>query len=137
MIKENIFVDLLKDNRTIIKAEMAVYEESPYNEANVLIEIRYNKKTISKESEYFFSALQDVRKELEQENIIILCNGAARNVYPSPMQMSFGGSKAYILRRGCPTRLVDVVDIFERNDALIFTSVEEQSKYYDDWLRSI
>lgn len=86
----------------------------------------------------FFSALQVLRGELEKKDIQLECNGAAKNVYPSPMQMSMGsGRKAYKLCMGQQAKISDVVDIFDYEEGLDFVYMEDQSKYYAEWLKSV
>ena len=132
---EVVSIDLLKNDTETLKAELRIYEEDPHNRDNVLLEISFKTKIISKSAEDFFSALQEIRKELEKEKILLLCNGSAENVYPSPMQRN--GSKAYILESGCPAKLSNVVDIFDRLDSLIPVSVEAQENFYAKWLKSL
>ncbi len=104
----------------------------------VLIELTFSGRKFSSKSENFFSALQALREELERKNIQILCNGAAKNIYPSPMQMSMGsGRKAYKLSIGQQAKNSDVVDIFDYDEELDFVNLDEQSKYYSECLKSI
>ena len=86
----------------------------------------------------YVEALQQMREKLERDHIQILCNGAALDIYPSPMALSMGyGEKAYKLYLGKPTRMKDLVDIFEYGASLEFCTVEEQNNYYDFWIRSL
>lgn len=79
--------------------------------------------------------MTDVRKNLETLNIQICCNGAARNVYPSNMQRSMGsGRVAYKLYSGERAKLEDVVDIFDCDDRLEFVTVDEQERFYKNWV---
>lgn len=118
--------------------ELFLYEEAPDDEDMVLIETTINGHKLSYKSENFFIALQALRKELESKNIQIICNGAAKNIYPSPMQMSMGsGRKAYKLSMGQQAKNSDVVDIFDCDEELYFVNLDEQSKYYSEWLRSV
>lgn len=131
-------VKLISDTKCSILADLILYEESPTNEDMVLIEIIIDGQKIIVEREDFFTALQDLRKELKKRSIQIACNGAARNVYPSPMQISMGsGRMAYRLNMGQQARNSDVVDIFDCDEDLVFVDIEEQSNYYAAWLKSI
>jgi hypothetical protein len=88
--------------------------------------------------ENFFSALLALRSELEKEKIQIVCNGSAKNVYPSRMQLSMGtGRKAYKLSIGQQAKNSNMVDIFDCDEELEFVDIDEQSKYYSEWLKSI
>ncbi|MGJ4786249.1 hypothetical protein [Leptospira interrogans] len=86
----------------------------------------------------YFSTLVEVRRKLETMNIQIYCNGAARNVYPSNIQRSMGtGRTAYQLYLGEQAKSKDIVDIFDCNNHLEFATVDEQEKFYRDWISSL
>ncbi len=128
---------LLNSERTIFE-DLFLYEEAPDDEDMVLIETTIDSQKFSFKSENFFSALQALRKELETKNIQIVCNGAAKNIYPSPMQISMGsGRKAYKLSMGQQAKNLDVVDIFDCDEELDFVNMDEQLKYYTEWLKSV
>lgn len=138
MEKEVVQVQIMDSKGVHSIGEFTLYEESPRHEEMVLIELAYNEKKLSCESDNFFSALVKVRTELEAENLFIACNGAAENVYPSSMQLSMGsGRKAYKLTLGHQPRLVDVVDIFGQEKELTIAGIREQAKYYERWLASL
>ena len=114
----------------MICAELILCEEVIDDADVVILEISFDGQTTKYKSENLFSALQTLRKDLEKKNIQILCNGAAENIYPSPMQMSMGsGRKAYKLYMGQQAESY-IVDIFDCEDGLDFVTIEEQSKYY-------
>jgi len=134
--KKNI--KLLIGKESTIFEDLVLYEEAPDDEDVVLIELNIDTQKISIKGENFFSALQELRGELEKKGIQIVCNGAAKNVYPSPMQMSMGsGRKAYRLFIGQQASNSDVVDIFDYEEGLDFVKIKEQSKYYAEWLKSV
>lgn len=86
----------------------------------------------------YFMALRSLRLDLEQTGGIIQCNGADKQVFPSPMQLSFGSQKAYSLTLGQQTRLTDCVDIFETDkNNLTCVTVQEQENFYDQWFVSL
>lgn len=115
-----------------------LYEEAPDYDDMVLIETIIDGEKINFKSQNYFSALQELRKELEKKNIQIVCNGAAKNVYPSPMQMFMGsGRKAHKLYMGQQAKNSDIVDIFDCDEELDFVNMDEQSRYYTNWLKSI
>jgi hypothetical protein len=67
-----------------------------------------------------------------------MCNGAAKNVFPSSMQFSMGNTrKAYKLSYGKQAKLEDMVDIFEFEEGLEFVSVDEQLQFYNQWINSV
>ena len=78
----------------------------------------------------------ELRKKLELNNIYLLCNASAINVYPSLMQKEFGGTKAYKLQMGKQATLSDVVDIFDYDSELKIGSVKEQEEFFESWIES-
>lgn len=135
---ERKIVKLLTSEEKQVFTDLVLYEEAIDDEDVVLLEITVDNQKLSYKSENFFSALLNLRKELEKKNIQIICNGAAKNIYPSPMQMCMGsGRTAYKLCMGKQARNLDVVDIFDCDEGLEFSNIEDQSKYYAEWLKSI
>ena len=105
------------------------------NEINLKIEIE---RTIYfSKSDNIFDSVVELRKKLELNNIYLLCNASAINVYPSGMQKEFGGTKAYKLQMGKQATLNDVVDIFDYDNELKIGSVKEQEEFYESWLESL
>lgn len=93
--------------------------------------------SVTVEAENYFYALLELRKKLEAQNIKILCKGASRNVYPSPMILSMGEAiKAYQLTMGKQARMSDLVNIFAPCEVDEYATIEEQLIFYNDWLRS-
>ncbi len=71
-------------------------------------------------------------------NIQIYCNFAVRNIYPSNMQRSMGtGRTAYQLYLREQAKSKDVVDILDYDNILEFVTVDEQEKFYRDWISSL
>ena len=105
------------------------------DEINLKIEI---KRTIYfSKSDNIFDSVVELRKKLELNNIYLLCNASAINVYPSGMQKEFGGTKAYKLQMGKQAILKDVVDIFDYDNGLKIGSVKEQEEFYGNWIESL
>ena len=105
------------------------------DEINLKIEIE---RTIYfSKSDNIFDSVVELRKKLELNNIYLLCNASAINVYPSGMQKEFGGTKAYKLQMGKQTTLTDVVDIFDYDSELKIGSVKEQEEFYESWIESL
>ena len=104
------------------------------DEINLKIEIE---RTIYfSKSDNIFDSVVELRKKLELNNIYLLCNASAINVYPSGMQKEFGGTKAYKLQMGKQATLNEVVDIFDYDSELKIGSVKEQEEFYENWLES-
>ena len=105
------------------------------DEINLKIEIK-NVIYFSK-GDNIFDSIVELRKKLESKDIYLLCNASVVNIYPSPMQKDFGGTKAYKLQMGKQAVLADVVDIFDYDNELKIGSVEKQKKIYENWLKSL
>lgn len=123
---------------TVIQGEVILHDEFSVEEDLVAVELKLPSKTFFTKAESYFEALQCIRKDLEHDGIQILCNGAARNVYPSPMMLNMGeGRSAYKVTFGHQALMKDVVDIFDYDESLICCSVEEQNQYYSNWVTSL
>ena len=137
MDSEKLPIRLLLHRNALLEGTLLLYEEAPNDRNQVLIEIHFNDEQISRMDDNFFQALQKLRKELERRDIQIMCNGAAQNVYPSPMQLSMGpGRIAYLLKLGQKAKIAEIIDIFDCQDGLVFVSVEEQETFYKEWEKS-
>ena len=67
--------------------------------------------------------------------MLLACNGARRDVYPSAMLLQAAqGRRAYVLSAPRSERRPDV-DIFETaQDLSLVSTVDEQREYFDRWL---
>ena len=79
-----------KSNGAVVLGQVTLQDEAPENEDLVAVEIKLAEKTYDAVAESYFETLQNLRQELERDGIQILCNGAAKNVYPSPMTLAMG-----------------------------------------------
>ena len=88
-------------------------------------------------SDDFFSALLDLRKQIEETGWRLLVKGAARNVWASGMSRSMGGGiKAYQLEKGVAASLDRMVNIFEVADEAEVGTVAEQEAFFSHWITS-
>ena len=86
----------------------------------------------------FFDALCEIRGKLERQGLILWCNGAREDVYPSGMSRNMGaGDLAFRLEMGRPSVRSDLVDILEIPSEGVCVSIDEQRKFYERWLDSI
>ena len=106
-------------------------------EGEINLEIEIERTIYFSKSDNIFDSVVELRKKLELNNIYLLCNASAINVYPSGMQKEFGGTKAYKLQMGKQATLNDVVDIFDYDNELKIGSVKEQEEFYESWLESL
>lgn len=133
-LMEKIEVKIRSNGKKQLVAIMEVWEEDDDGE-QIMLKLHLNNKIYEGRCEDYFTSLQEIRKELEKEELQILCNGAAKNVYPSPMQYSMGNClKAYKLYIGKSALREDIVNIFEYDERLEFVSVEKQFEYHEEWI---
>ena len=76
-----------------------------------------------------FECLQGIRRHLESEGLLLCCQGARPDVFPSGVfrQMS-NGRYAYPLRRDPPLTDEDLVDIFAPADISEVGTVDDQRR---------
>lgn len=106
---------------------------------NTTISFKMEDLRFEKTANNYFSALLEVRKELEPLEIKLLCKGCCRNVYPSSMSMDMcGGMVAYTMTLGEEVkRKKDSVHIFDDATLEEYSTIEEQLRYYEEWYESI
>jgi hypothetical protein len=86
-------------------------------------------------SEDYFAGFQVLRRRFE--NLLFLCNGARKTVYPSGMQRDMvKGLKALNLSMGNATTQNDIVNIFDEAMEEEIADVDEQEAFYQLWLSS-
>ncbi|MGY3454494.1 hypothetical protein [Bradyrhizobium sp. USDA 4353] len=83
----------------------------------------------------FFEAMIELRLELEKRGALLCCFGASQNVYPSGMQREMGPAiLAYKMRLGEPSRRADMVNIFEADETVVPSTVEQQARFHRQWM---
>lgn len=88
------------------------------------------------DSEDFFSALLNLRKQLEKHHIQVQCQGSRRDVWPSAMARQMGkGLTAYTCEIGKVA--ANVVSIFEPAPKFDCVTVAEQERYHRQWVESL
>jgi hypothetical protein len=104
----------------------------------VHLDLRLDKgRTLAATEADYFDCLVTVRRVLEQEGGLILCQGARRDVWPSGMARSMGaGLKAYALVNGRTPSTQHLVAIFDPAEPLTVGTVAEQEQTRDEWLAS-
>ncbi|MFF5228332.1 hypothetical protein [Dactylosporangium sp. NPDC000521] len=86
-----------------------------------------------------FHALTALRLQVESDGIRLCCNGARRDVYPSPMALDMArGEIAYLLRRGRrPSVPGSFVATLDPADCADVVTVEEQRAWHEDWQKTV
>jgi hypothetical protein len=131
-------VELIDRNGEMIPAELHLQDEDPENPDLVRLSLRFAGKELTSIHEEWFEAMRALRRELEQSGLLLKCYGASRNVYPSPMSRSMGGGhKAYKLRMAEPAKLEDLVSIFDTGPDVEPATVDEQERFFQEWLASL
>jgi hypothetical protein len=84
-------------------------------------------KVATAEAPDLFAALMTIRQQLENAGVLVCCQGARPDVYPSGMssQMS-GGRLAYHLHAGRRSTADDLVDILDPADCSNVVTVQQQ-----------
>lgn len=114
------------------KSVLYLYEKNE----NYQLKLKMDDKIIGSEGKNYFDALINLRKKLEADNIMLLCKGCSKNVYPSPMILSMGDAiKAYELTIGKQAHTSDLVNIFESCRYEEYASIEEQYHFYETWCK--
>lgn len=122
----------------LMEGNLEIYEESMADPDLVQINLAFGSYAFEVTGENFFEALQNLRKKLENLEVLLICNGAARNVFPSPMMRGMGnGRLAYHLKLGVQAGKSDIVDIFDKSIDIVPASVDEQEEFYKSWLKSL
>jgi hypothetical protein len=138
MTDDIIKVDLIGPDGTAHEAELLLWEEDPADKDKVRLSLRIMGREIERSEGDFFSAMCQIRRELEDNHLLLKCYGASRTVFPSPMSKGMGyGSMAYKLYPGRPARQDDLVCIFDTGPDVSPASVDDQEKYYQEWLNSL
>jgi hypothetical protein len=85
----------------------------------------------------YFECLLSVRRQLERQRLVVICQGARRDVWPSGMTRDMGaGLTAYVLTVGRHPTQDDVVEIFDPAEHSSVGTVAEQEHHFDDWQSS-
>jgi hypothetical protein len=97
-----------------------------------------SKTVIGTSEQRLFDALRKLRLVLERDQILLCCFGASENVYPSGMQVSMGSCNlAYRTQIGKQALRTDIVSIFDADDSLRPSTVEQQELLHKSWIASL
>ncbi|MFC5663132.1 hypothetical protein ACFP3U_09065 [Kitasatospora misakiensis] len=92
---------------------------------------------VSGDGSDLFEALSAARRLLDPSGLLVVCNGACRNVFPSPMlRQATAGRRAYVLKIPRTADRPPVVDIFEPAEVQEVCTVDEQIAWHSQWLGS-
>ena len=135
MDSEKKMVKLLFEKHEIKEIDLYIYDDFEDDPDRIFLQIDIEGIKYSGESDNHFEALIELRKGLEMDEIQIMCNGAGRNIYPSPMQFDFGNTrKAYKKYLGQQAKISDLIDIFGYDGGIEFVSIDEQLEFERVWV---
>lgn len=85
-----------------------------------------------------FDALASARRVLEPQDVMLVCNGARRDVFPSPMlRQAAAGRRAYVLDMPRTSGRPSAVDIFAAApESAVLATVDEQREWFERWRKS-
>ena len=121
-------------NNAMFEGELFFQE----NDDKIVMSYITNDKMYESRGTNLFDTMKLLRRELENDNILLFCNGCAENVYPSGMMRDISSCElAYKMIIGKRAEKSDIVNIFEYDTSLKPTTVDSQDKFYNNWLKSI
>jgi hypothetical protein len=84
-----------------------------------------------------FEALAAARRKLEPHGVLLGCNGARRDVYPSAMLRQADMARhAYVLTMPRTASRPETVDIFAAApESSVLATVGEQREWFDRWMK--
>lgn len=82
-----------------------------------------------------FEALASARRDLKAHGVLLACNGARQDVFPSAMlRQATSGRRAYVLTMPRSTAMPPTVDIFAiAPESSVLATVDEQRAWFDSW----
>lgn len=105
---------------------------------DIIIDFTVDELKFVRKGDNYFTALVEVRKELEEKKIKLLCKGCCLNVYPSPMSFDMcGGLIAYTMKMGKEIDRRESVNIFDECSLEEYATIEEQLLFCKQWYEDI
>jgi hypothetical protein len=131
-------VDLMFNEEDRTPVDLNIEERVKYDNTLYTITLNINGETIAGTSEVsIFYALRNLRLKLENMGILLLCFGASEDVYPSGMQVSMGAYSTYKMHLGKQALAKDIVNIFDSDDSVRPSTVEQQDLFHEKWIQSL
>jgi hypothetical protein len=120
------------------QATLTVWEAPATSPTPAALRFEYDGTSIDVQARDYFSAMTAIRRRLEVDGRLLCCNGAGRNVYPSGMGLSMSlGALAYKHRLGERPTERDQVSIFDVDDDIEPSTVDEQDRFIEEWKASL
>lgn len=121
----------------VIKNGVHETAEISYADDPVILSARFaDGSSISRSGNNIFECFSQIRASLP--NIVFLCKGAKRNVYPSRMSSQMAnGLLAYEFKLGEQALKKDIVNIFDHDEIDVVEDPKDQAEFYKTWLESL
>ena len=122
-----------------VAARLFRWDEAPEDVAEVKLRLDFADRVLeARAKEGYFQALRELRRLLEADGLLLVCNGTSLDVYPSPMTESMGyAEKAYRHTLGRAAGNADLVNIFDVGPDLRPSTLGEQREFHQKWLGSL
>ncbi len=124
-------------NIIIINDRARESAELIYESAPATLRVNFADGSAIKSSENnLFECFSQIRES--RPNIVFLCKGAKRNVYPSRMSLQMAsGLLAYELKLGEQALKNNIVNIFDHDEVDIVKNPDDQAEFFKEWLSSL
>nr|WP_298136544.1 hypothetical protein [uncultured Pseudomonas sp.] len=125
------------NNITIINDRTKEIAELIYDSALTTLSVNFaDGSSITGSGNNLFECFSQIRSL--RPDIVFLCKGAKRNVYPSRMSSQMAsGLLAYELKLGEQALKNDIVNIFDYDEMDIAKSPNDQAEFFKKWLNSL
>jgi hypothetical protein len=128
---------LLPDKSTAV-GKLLLWDSDPDNPKVARITLQLMGREFSSRNVSYNHALNDIRRQLENDGILLKCYGSSRNVWPSSVTSGMGrGGEAYRLYLGKKGERKDVVSIFDSGSNVDACTLAEQEEFHKQWLLSV
>ncbi len=132
---EQFVVSLQRPDGTYLLSTVLVTE---LDNDDFHIAITWDDHRLESTADDFFEAFCLIRHELWKSNLLPACYGAHLHAFPSGMSRSMGGGrKLYRLTLGKQALTKDLVKLFDAGDDVIPSTVEDQRRFFDNWVESL
>ena len=131
-------IELVKDDSSLVKAQLTIWVESPGDPKLVELLLETPDATYSVQERDFWVALIGLREFLEPKGLIPVVYGASRNATPSDKSRESGhGMHIYRLTMGKLAGREDLAHIFDTGIDVDPATIAEQEEFAQRWFDSL
>ena len=132
---EQFLVPLLRPDETYLLSTVFLTE---LDSDECRIVITWDDNRLESTADDFFEAFCVIRCELWKFKLLPACYGAHLHAFPSGMPRSMGGGqRLYRLTLGKQALTKDLVQLFDAGDDVVPSTVDDQRRFFDDWVESL